>query len=555
MLTMQEYVALRDQYKGHSVGTKFRKLIGRYDPNRGSLEELNEQIAAYIAGGQDGQLRAVHDAIDALARTPKVEKYGAFLAELLLLIPPRPAATVPPRPAKAGAAAGVPQPAAHELMIALREAQQESAYRMFVEGSYTSGGDSSLTPPSVAWKKNAIRSMTDMLKAWTEQGKNVLTEATETNGDNPRLVTAAERARNRAMLQTIGRKVVAGEKVPPPTHTADILSGQGRRGLEVGVDVTDGIPDIYEFAAAGAGGFSGAQSFGLSDIGSGVLTSRLHTLANAPSTGLDQTTVDYFDSAIGVAFSCLDVAAGAVSEIRAAFAAYNAFKLKAMYGVVPFGNATAAVQGVRDLLNRYAAEQAAVGAANLVGGVSGLASGPVGGVVSMGIKILIRVALALHDAEQVIKARALIQQGPAWKDKSFVIKAMSEVPLFAAYYVMSASTSDLVGLLSDPHGFSWLHFKRDVEQVKPQLTFLRNMANSCQMHATWGLTPMTGWMQCLDTRWYLQAQKEAYNAYQEFKRADKTAMTGRANRLANKFGGQKPSGQAKYPSIEGNVGN
>src|SRR5262249_31668406 len=70
---------------------------------------------------------------------------------------------------------------------------------------------------------------------------------------------------------------------------------------------------------------------------------------------------------------------------------------------------------------------------------------------------------------------------------------------------------DLVGLLSNPRAFSINTFKADVEQVKSQITFLRDAASHCQTHAKWGLSPMTGWMQSLDSRWYLQLQKNVHN--------------------------------------------
>src|SRR5262249_38910169 len=128
------------------------------------------------------------------------------------------------------------------------------------------------------------------------------------------------------------------------------------------------------------------------------------------------------------------------------------------------------------------------------------------------------------------------QYGELWKNPLFVTKAMADVPLFAAYYIRSASTSDLVGFLSNPQAFSINTFKADVQKVGSQLTFLRDMANSCQMKAMWGFESLTGWMQCLDSRWYKQAQKEAFNCMQEFKHADTEAMARRVDGLnVNKF--------------------
>jgi hypothetical protein len=61
------------------------------------------------------------------------------------------------------------------------------------------------------------------------------------------------------------------------------------------------------------------------------------------------------------------------------------------------------------------------------------------------------------------------------------------------------------------------------------------MASTCQRYATWGLMPMTGWMQCLDTSWYMTLKKEEYNFYQKFLRADKTAMTSQVKDLTRRF--------------------
>lgn len=119
---------------------------------------------------------------------------------------------------------------------------------------------------------------------------------------------------------------------------------------------------MYEIGRAGASGFSSEAGFSFSDLGGNELQSQFSSLT---SSGMEWEAADYCISAVGLAMSCLGCATGLVSEIRAAITASNAVALKKTYGVAQFSSATSGVTGIRELLNRYAAELAAMGAMDM----------------------------------------------------------------------------------------------------------------------------------------------------------------------------------------------
>lgn len=556
-LSQHEYNTLRDQYKGQSVSSKFRKLIGRYDPSRGTLDALNLAVANYTRmPHSDDYLFDVYQAIDAVGRSPKVEKYGPFLAELLLRLPDRPltrgsrSAWVSQNTGSENVGAFVLEstdgattttPADRELLSLFVESQQDAAYRVFVQGSYSNAGG--LRVPSVTWKKGFIASQVSMLRAWTDTASTIVEEMARQNTTDGRVAGMAQLVRNPRALKECGRSAIAGQKVrpptpvrlPPPTPSSDRASAMSRRMGGAAVDMVGAVPDAYELGRAGPSGIGDARGFDIGDLGSGDFESRIGMLADNPENLFEPEQVDYFMTAIGLAMSCLGLASGAISAVRAGMNFYSAHSLKTTYEVVPFGSATASVEAIRKLLKRLGTEQAVMGGIDLATGVTGVLSlggGPIVGLVGMGLKMLMRINLALRDAEEAIKARDLLDQGEKWKNKAFVMEAISQVPLLGAYFVMATSTSDLVGLLTEPGSFSIATFKDEVELVRPRIQDLRNQANKCQMAATWGLEPMTGWMQCLDQRWYMQPAKEAYNMLQEFRQANIGGMFSRGRRLA-----------------------
>jgi len=125
-----------------------------------------------------------------------------------------------------------------------------------------------------------------------------------------------------------------------------------------------------------------------------------------------------------------------------------------------------------------------------------------------------------------------------WRTPAFFIEAVKEVPLFGAYFVWGVDKSDMVGFLSDSSRFYMSAFRREVESIDSDYAVIRNIANQTQRRAAWGFRNLTGYQQHLDTRWWKQLEKEAYNARMDFRTANFKSLRGRGKRISSVLRGR-----------------
>jgi len=562
MALSHDWVAIRDKYKGQTVSSGIRRFFGAYSATSGSLERLNVAVDAYSRAPNEANLITVHQCIEDIARSEKVQKYGLALAELLMRLPRRPARM------------GLSK-VANDLLSYFSEVQASAATRVFSIDPTPLTGRAPRAPIEVRWKKGAITSLTETMNNWSGELKEVAAyraaqgdveaqhamdvmqdqgavrelagsvfgvfdqahrEADRTAPLDVRL--AAQRAHNVWYEQQEQRDRQDHRDAMVSTYEVEQLLAS-LRPVGIGSDRTDAamkeaallMPvaleasvDVYEFARAGVDGFSAS------------LQDSLVTLSETATEGaeVNQQVMDAAANALGYGLACMGLVVGVASEVKAALLAYGAHRAGQLMPMVPLGTASSAVTGVQELLTRYAAHSAAHGVVDIVSGSLALAgTGPLGGIAGAGVKMLISVHTALENAHEAHLARKFLANNPDWfKQQINVMQAFRECPLLGAYFIQQCDSSDLIGYLTDASLFREELLQSQVESLIPRLELLRNLSNECQMLSLWGIEGLKGWQQNLDTRWYKQPGKFAYNNFQDFKKADVASIERRWGRAA-----------------------
>jgi hypothetical protein len=549
MALNDDWIAIRNKYKGHTVSSSVRRFFGAYVPNSGTLERLNVAVEAQSRSPNEANLITVHQCIEAVARSEKVEKYGLALAELLM--------KVPRRPAKLGMSN-----VAQELLSFFAEVQESAAARVFSVDPTPIPGRAVRGPINVRWKEGTIASLTNACKNWSAELKEVAAFnaahgdgasqlafdvmssptaarelATGVFGLNLGGSNAADRddalnvrlaalktinaareqstriKRRNAIVLTQDEASRLRDSLAPVSSRSDLQDAAIREATLLMPAIVESTVDIYECVRGGV-------EEGLD----GSFQDSLATLADTAIEGseVNQQVIDAAVSALGNGLACLGLATGIGAEVKAAFLAYGAHRANQMVSIVPFGTASSAVIGVRDLLTRYARHNAADGAIDIVSGSLALAgTGPLGGIAGAGVKIIISVHTALENAREVQAARTFLAHDSGWfKERVNVMDGIRKSPLLGAYFIQQCDSSDLIGYLTDAELFREELIQSQVESLIPQLELLRNLANECQLSSSWGIEGLNGWMRNLDTRLLRQPAKLMYNTFQDFKKAD-----------------------------------
>lgn len=552
MALIDDWREIRSKYKGHTVTSSVRRFFGAYQPNSGSLERLNLAVEAQSRTPNEANLITVHQCIEAVARSEKVEKYGLALAELLMRLPRRPARM------------GLSN-VANELLSYFAEVQESAATRVFSVDPTPLPGRGVRGPLNVRWKKGAIRSMIDTFNNWSAELKDVAATRAEqgdveamqalnvmatpnaardlaagvfgvgagTDSESDRAAALdvrfaalrtinaareqpATRARRNAIVLSDKEAAKLSSSFAPVGYGSDLQDAATREAALLVPVAIEATVDIYECVRAGIGGLDGS------------IQESLSTVAETVTEGaeVNQQVMDAAANALGNGLACIGLVTGIGAEVRAAFQAYGAHRAGQMMPIVPFGTASSAVIGVKELLTRWARHNAVHGAIDIVSGSLALAgTGPLGGIAGAGVKMLISVHTALENAGEVQAARAFLSHNSEWfKERSHIMQAFRECPLLGAYFIQQCDSSDLIGYLTDAELFREELLQSQVESLIPQLELLRNLANECQVLSVWGIEGLKGWQQNLDTRWYNQAAKLAYNHFQDFKKADRVAI-------------------------------
>jgi len=548
MALNDDWIAIRNKYKGHTVSSGVRRFFGAYVPNSGTLERLNVAVEAQSRSPNQENLIKVHQCIEAVARSEKVDKYGLALAELLM--------KVPRRPAKLGMSN-----VAQELLSFFAEVQESAASRVFSVDPTPIPGRGARGPINVRWKQGTLASLTDAYNNWSAELKDVAAFnaahgdgasqmaldvmssptaarelATGVFGLNLGGSNAADRndalnvrlaalktinaareqstrmKRRNAIVLTQDEASRLRDSLAPVSGRSDLQDAAIREATLLMPAIVESTVDNYECVRGGVKGLEGS------------FQESLATLADTAVEGseVNQQVIDAAVSALGNGLACIGLATGIGAEVKAAFLAYSAHRANQMLPIVPFGTASSAVIGVRDLLTRYARHNAAHGAIDIVSGSLALAgTGPLGGIAGAGVKIIMSVHTALENTREIQAARTFLAHDSEWyKDRVNVMKAISKCPLLGAYFIQQCDSSDLIGYLTDAELFREELIQSQVESLIPQLELLRNLANECQLNSRWGIEGLKGWQQNLDTRLLRQPAKFMYNTFQDFKKAD-----------------------------------